>query len=172
MALATRPVDVVATTPPPAASVLPYAGLVTRAIAYVTDLLIMGAVALTVTVCGGLVLTALLPHKLSADFLGIFLTATAWFVWGGVYLVGFWVLVGQTPGMRLMRIEVLTYGGRRPNLLRGLIRLVGLTLAALPLGLGFALILFDERRRGLQDVLAGTVVVHAPDRRVGSGWQR
>jgi hypothetical protein len=38
---------------------------------------------------------------------------------------------------------------------------VGLTLAAIPLGAGFLPILFDERRRGLQDMLARTVVISA-----------
>jgi uncharacterized RDD family membrane protein YckC len=44
------------------------------------------------------------------------------------------------------------------------VRLAALVLAALPLFAGFVPILFDERRRGLQDMLAGTVVVLAPPR--------
>ena len=43
-------------------------------------------------------------------------------------------------------------------------RLVGLFLAALPLLLGFVPILLNERRRGLQDWLGRSVVVHAPER--------
>jgi len=42
------------------------------------------------------------------------------------------------------------------------LRLAGLVLAALPLFAGFVPILFDDRRRGVQDMLAGTVVVFAP----------
>ena len=42
---------------------------------------------------------------------------------------------------------------------RGLLRFIGLTLAALPLFLGFLWILVDDRRRGLHDLLARTVVV-------------
>jgi uncharacterized RDD family membrane protein YckC len=169
MALATRPAEV-APAPVPVVAAPAYAGLVTRTVAYVIDILIMATIALAVTVCGGLLLSALLPHRLSPNFAAVFLTATAWVIFGAIYFVGFWTLLGQTPGMRLMRIEVLAYNGRRPNVMRGLIRLVGLTLATIPLGLGFAIILFDERRRGLQDLLAGTVVVHAPERRLGSGW--
>ena len=41
-------------------------------------------------------------------------------------------------------------------------RLIGLGLAIIPLFLGFVPVLFDERRRALQDFLAGTVVVYAP----------
>ena len=40
-----------------------------------------------------------------------------------------------------------------------------MVLAAIPLCAGFLLILVDDRRRGLQDVLARTVVLYAPDAR-------
>ncbi len=43
-----------------------------------------------------------------------------------------------------------------------IVRLVGLFLAALPLLLGFVPILLNERRRGLQDLLGRSVVVHEP----------
>jgi RDD family len=45
---------------------------------------------------------------------------------------------------------------------RAVARCIGLVLAALPLFAGFALILFDHQRRGLQDRLARTVVIEAP----------
>jgi uncharacterized RDD family membrane protein YckC len=40
------------------------------------------------------------------------------------------------------------------------VRLVGLVLAVIPLFAGFLPILFDRRRRGIADMLAGTVVVY------------
>jgi uncharacterized RDD family membrane protein YckC len=43
-----------------------------------------------------------------------------------------------------------------------LLRFAGLILAALPLFAGFLTILVDDRRRGVHDMLAGTVVVPAP----------
>ena len=46
-----------------------------------------------------------------------------------------------------------------------IVRLAAMALAALPLFAGFLLILVDDRRRGLQDRLARTVVVYAPDAR-------
>ena len=39
-------------------------------------------------------------------------------------------------------------------------RLVGLVLAIVPLFAGFIPVLFTERRRGLPDFMAGTVVVY------------
>jgi uncharacterized RDD family membrane protein YckC len=38
-------------------------------------------------------------------------------------------------------------------------RLVGFAATILTLGLGFLYLLFDERRRALQDLVGGTVVV-------------
>jgi uncharacterized RDD family membrane protein YckC len=38
---------------------------------------------------------------------------------------------------------------------------VGLALAIIPLFAGFLPVLVDDRRRALQDLLAGTVVLHA-----------
>jgi uncharacterized RDD family membrane protein YckC len=51
---------------------------------------------------------------------------------------------------------------------RAALRFAGLVLAAIPLLAGFLPILFDERRRGLHDMLAGTVVVAAPELSRGS----
>jgi uncharacterized RDD family membrane protein YckC len=40
------------------------------------------------------------------------------------------------------------------------VRLIGLGLAIIPLFAGFLPVLVDDRRRGLHDFLAGTVVLH------------
>ena len=44
---------------------------------------------------------------------------------------------------------------------RSFVRVIGLALAIIPLFAGFLPVLVDDRRRALQDLLAGTVVVHA-----------
>ena len=85
-----------------------------------------------------------------------------WLVWAVAYFVTFWSTTGQTPGNRLLRIKVVrARDGGVPRPRQSLIRFVGLTLAAIPLGAGFLPILFDDRRRGLQDMLARTVVISA-----------
>ena len=43
------------------------------------------------------------------------------------------------------------------------VRLIGMVLAAIPLLAGYFMVLFDDRRRGLHDRLARTVVIDAPD---------
>jgi uncharacterized RDD family membrane protein YckC len=62
--------------------------------------------------------------------------------------------------MRLLRLRVQTASGDPPSLGRSIVRVVGLVLAIVPLFLGFVPVLFDERRRGLPDFMAGTTVVY------------
>ena len=80
-------------------------------------------------------------------------------LWVVGYFVTFWATTGQTPGSRALRLRVRAAGGERLRPRRALLRFVGLTLAALPLFAGFLMILVDDRRRGLHDRLARTVVV-------------
>jgi uncharacterized RDD family membrane protein YckC len=86
----------------------------------------------------------------------------AYVVWLIGYFVVFWSTTGQTPGARVMQIRVEAASGSVVKPRWALLRFAGLVLAALPLCLGFAPILFDDRRRAFQDWLARTVVVEAP----------
>jgi uncharacterized RDD family membrane protein YckC len=43
------------------------------------------------------------------------------------------------------------------------LRLIGAILAAIPFFAGYLLILVDDRRRGLHDMIARTVVVHVQE---------
>jgi uncharacterized RDD family membrane protein YckC len=80
------------------------------------------------------------------------------------YFATFWSTTGQTPGARVMGVRVVCASGTEPVRLRAaVVRLAGMVLAAIPLFAGFLLILVDDRRRGLQDRLARTVVVYASD---------
>ena len=84
-----------------------------------------------------------------------------WFVG---YFATFWSTTGQTPGARVMGVRVVcANGGETVRLRAAVVRLAGMVLAAIPLFAGFLLILVDDRRRGLQDRLARTVVVYATD---------
>ena len=62
-----------------------------------------------------------------------------------------------------MHLRVVDRAGSAPALGRSLLRLVGLALSILLLFTGFLPVLVDDRRRALQDFLAGTVVVHDED---------
>jgi uncharacterized RDD family membrane protein YckC len=83
----------------------------------------------------------------------------------GIWIIGyfttFWTTTGETPGNHAMRIRVVRADGTRLRTRHAFARLAGLVLG-LPLFLGYVPILLSERRRGLHDVMAGTVVVPGP----------
>jgi uncharacterized RDD family membrane protein YckC len=137
----------------------PYAGIATRALALATDAAL--ATVLFMSVTGLAALVASLVGGLRPEWLVGVLLAAGWILLAGSYFVLFWSAAGQTPGMRLLRLRVLGPSGEAPSLGRSIVRLVGLVLAIVPLFAGFLPVLFTERRRGLADFMAGTVVVYA-----------
>ena len=138
-----------------------YEGLVTRAIAFAVDAALIDLIALIVGVGVGVALSILsIPDDLQVVLLAC--GGVAFVVWTVGYFVVFWSTTGQTPGNRLMHIRVCNEDdGGVLSLRRSLLRFGALLLAALPLFAGFLTILVDDRRRGLHDMLAGTVVVAA-----------
>jgi uncharacterized RDD family membrane protein YckC len=142
----------------------PYAGIVSRTVALAIDagtLTIGFAVASGVL---GLILSLFVAVEVSSP--GAVLGAAGlWSVVVVAYFVLFWTLAGATPGMRLMALAVRNRAGDPPRLGHALLRLVGMILAAIPFFAGYLLILVDERRRGLHDMLAGTMVVYVPESR-------
>jgi uncharacterized RDD family membrane protein YckC len=104
-------------------------------------------------------LVASLVGELHQGWLAGGLFAGAWLIVEVAYFVGFWTTAGQTPGMRMMRLRVV-HGDGPPGVARSLVRFIGLLLAIIPLFAGFLPVLVDDRRRALQDFLAGTVVLY------------
>ena len=86
--------------------------------------------------------------------------ATAWLTLGAVYLLIFWTLTGQTPGMRFLRIRLDSHGKRRLRFGQALRRLIGLGLSVITLGIGFLGILFNPRRRAWEDRLSDSEVLY------------
>jgi uncharacterized RDD family membrane protein YckC len=92
--------------------------------------------------------------------------STAWLSFGAVFLLGFWSLAGQTPGMRFVGIRL----GERLPLGRSVKRLVGLGLSVLTFGIGFLGIVFREGRLAWEDRLSGTAVVYDERRPEPAPW--
>ncbi len=141
-----------------------YAGFVTRAIAFAIDVALIDLAAASVAIVVGLGISALdVPSAVVT--VAIAIGGVAFLAWSVGYFATFWSTTGQTPGARVMGVRVACAGTGGPVRLRAaVVRLAGMVLAAIPLFAGFLLILIDDRRRGLQDRLARTVVVYAPDR--------
>jgi uncharacterized RDD family membrane protein YckC len=133
-----------------------YGGIATRTVALTTDALLAQ---LAVLVLGAVIaLVASLVGGFSSNSLVDTLVAVGWFIVVAAYFVFFWAVAGETPGMSLMRLRVIDAGGEPPSFVRSAVRFVGLVLSIIPLFAGFLPILFDARRRGLADFLAGTTV--------------
>src|SRR3954451_12446206 len=134
-----------------------YVGIVTRTLGFVIDAAIVDAVALIVAGSTALVLSVL-PGSGRLHGVEVVIAAVAFGVWCIAYWTTFWTTTGQTPGDRVMHIRVTAADGSRLHILRAFIRLAGIVAAAIPLFAGFVPIMLTERRRGLQDWLANTVV--------------
>ena len=135
-----------------------YQGLVTRAIAFAVDAAIINLVALLVGVGMGLALSILSVGD-EAEVVLLACGGVAFFAWSIAYFAVFWSTTGQTPGDRLMQIRVCREDGELVRPRQALLRFGAMVLAALPLFAGFLPVLVDDRRRGVHDMLAGTVVV-------------
>jgi uncharacterized RDD family membrane protein YckC len=155
-------VTVAAVAPPHAeADRTPYVGLVTRSIAFGIDAALINLVAIFVVALTALILSIIsLPDWLETIVAAV--GAVLYVLWFTGYFVTFWTTTGQTPGDRMLHIRVRARDGERILPRRALLRFAALWLAAIPLFAGYLMILVDDRRRGLHDVLARTVVVEAP----------
>jgi uncharacterized RDD family membrane protein YckC len=136
----------------------PYAGVATRAIALATDAAV--TIVIFMSVVGMAALVSSLVGGLRPEWLVGVLLGSGWMLVVGTYFVLFWSGAGQTPGMRLLHVRLHGPSGSSLSVGRSFVRFVGLALAIVPMFAGFLPVLFTERRRGLPDLLAGTVVLY------------
>jgi uncharacterized RDD family membrane protein YckC len=138
----------------------PYAGIVTRAVAFVLDLLILNGLLLGTGIVVGLVIEAFGTFSPDLDAQGALAAGAVWSLAFLAYFTVCWSLTGQTPGMRALGVKVLTTDGVRLRPRRGVLRVIGMAIAAIPLMAGYLPILITDRRQGLHDFIARTVVVY------------
>jgi uncharacterized RDD family membrane protein YckC len=147
------------------------AGLVSRGVAFGLDALIVNLAFSGLAAIAALVASAFTGNGNGVSDAALAVGTTLWFTLGSVYLVGFWSLAGQTPGMRFLGIR-LDVPGRGLPLRRSLRRLLGMALAAIPFFLGYVGILFDERRRAWGDRMSRVDVVYEGNERRAAPWSR
>lgn len=148
------------------------AGFISRFLAFMIDLMISTL----------LIVVILVSLREIASFFGLSGLINAWFgdryliqviqsAYSAVYFVlsnlstiFYFVLlswlIGTTPGKYLMGLRIIRLDGRRMGFGRALGRTLGYYLSILLLGLGFIWIIFDRRRQGWHDKLAGTLVIY------------
>jgi uncharacterized RDD family membrane protein YckC len=141
-------------TPEGVALRLPAAGPVPRALAWLIDLGIR---------IGVLSVSSALLGILGKAGIGMYMILMFVMLW--LYPVVFEAMFdGQTPGKRAMELRVVSADGAPVGWLASFIRNLLRTVDALPVGYGFGLVasLSDPFGRRLGDMVAGTLVVHAP----------
>ncbi|HVO53174.1 MAG TPA: RDD family protein [Solirubrobacterales bacterium] len=143
-----------------------HAGFVSRALAYVIDgvFVNLGFAALAA-------LVSLVDQIFSGGGGGgsgfaIAVGSTIWVLIGSLYLITFWSLAGQTPGMRFVGIRL----SERLRPRRSLRRLLGLYLSVLTLGIGFLGVIFRDARRGWEDRFSGSDVLYDERRPEPAPW--
>jgi uncharacterized RDD family membrane protein YckC len=142
------------------------AGIVSRTVALAIDAAFLTGGFAVVSGMFGLILSLFTSVEVSSPG-AVLSVAAMWSIVVAGYFTLFWTLTGETPGMRLMRLRVLDEQGGPPRFARSVLRLVGAILAAIPFFAGFLLILVDDRRRGLHDMIARTIVVYVAEDLVG-----
>jgi len=107
---------------------------------------------------------ALLGRFIAGDGLPAAVGAAVTGLTGTLFIISYgiigWSLNGQTLGGLLLGVRVVRSDGRRLSFGRAVLRMIGSYLAGLALFIGFLWALFDRRRQGWQDKLAGSVVVY------------
>jgi uncharacterized RDD family membrane protein YckC len=78
------------------------------------------------------------------------------------YFTFFWTLVGFTPGKALLGLKVVKKNGTKPSFFRSLLRFFAYWVSAIPIFLGFFWVLWDSKRQGWHDKIAGTQVIYTP----------
>jgi len=134
-------------------------GLVTRAISWTVDALLINLVAI-ITGLGIELLVSLFPITKNLKPLFVVIGGVVYVLWTAAYFVVLWSLNGQSVGSRLMQVRLVTADGQRVKPARALVRYIGMNLALVPLPWGFVPIPFG--RLGFPDWLAHTRVIDAP----------
>jgi uncharacterized RDD family membrane protein YckC len=145
-----------------------HAGAISRGLAMVIDGVFVNlsftALAALVTLVGN----AFGGNADGGSSLAIAVGSSAWLAISAVYLLGFWSLAGETPGMRFLGIrlsvERLPFG-------RSIRRLIGLGHSVATFGIGF-LGVFGKQRRVWEDRFSGADVIYDERRPEPAPWSR
>lgn len=141
---------------------LPIAGIGSRAMAYLIDAALLGAIFLVLFFLYSLITPDMLKAAQSLSgveraIAGLVTFGLVWGYWTGMEVA--WR--GQTVGKRLMKIRVVKSDGSPVGIfesaVRNLLRIVDFMPLCYPVGL--ITMLIDSRHRRLGDLLAGTMLV-------------
>jgi uncharacterized RDD family membrane protein YckC len=149
--------------PPPAAPAGPapglhYAGFWIRLVAFILDAIVLAVIAAALGPLAGTGAVVQTGTQVAVNYQASGLQTLI----GLVYFIGFWAWRGQTPGMIPLNLRVVMADtGQKPDVVRALLRYVGLIISFVVIFLGVIWVAFDARKQGWHDKIASTVVVRA-----------
>ncbi len=126
---------------------------VTRLSAFALDLIVLFGAAVGVATVAGLL--GVLHLLLVGQVLLLASVAAAY-----VYPPLFWSTRGQTPGMMVLRLRVVSADGERLTARGSIVRYIGCHAGLLAAGAGFLVAFWDDGGLCWHDKLAHTIVVH------------
>jgi uncharacterized RDD family membrane protein YckC len=125
----------------------PYGGFWIRLVAWIIDVLIFYGVMLPLAFVSG--------FGLHLHFAGGALSLCGWWLYDAFLTSSSWQ---ATLGKMAVRVRVTDLAGNRISFERATGRHFAKYLSALLLGIGYLMIAFTDRKQGLHDMLAGTLV--------------
>jgi uncharacterized RDD family membrane protein YckC len=145
-------------------------GFPRRFAAAVIDRGILFGLTAVVTLSAAMALRLPLPHlkEIGPDLLvaGVLemspLAFGALGLWLGLttlYELYFAGMMGQSPGMKVMGLRIISVRGRPPGAARGFVRLAAFLVSVVPAALGWLWAIFDREHRAWHDHVAGTYVI-------------
>jgi uncharacterized RDD family membrane protein YckC len=142
-----------------------YAGFVTRLVAFAIDQVIVNSITFVTAyavnwVINEFAINELLGFSEVLQQVQAILTVMILISVALLYYIGFWMLAGQTLGKRIMGVRIVRTDGGRVKFGNAVVRWLGYVVSGI-LFLGFLWILFDNKRQGFHDKLAGTFVVYS-----------
>jgi len=142
-----------------------YGGFWVRVFAYLLDLIVLLIISIPLAVVFGV---SVVDTSNGAMNFSYSMNDAASLVLIVAYFVGFEGSAKQaTPGKMAMGLVVTNQRGGRISYLRALGRFAGKYLSAFILLIGFIMVAFTERKQGLHDMLAQTLVVRGKPGFVG-----
>ncbi|HEX6666868.1 MAG TPA: RDD family protein [Solirubrobacterales bacterium] len=144
-----------------------HAGVVSRGLAMAVDGVFVNLGFTAVVALVTLLVNAFGGGGGDASNFAIAVGSTAWVAISAVYLIGFWSLAGQTPGMRFLGIRL---AGGRLRFGRSVKRAIGLALSIVTFGIGFLGVIFGAERRAWEDRMSKTFVIYDERRPEPAPW--
>ncbi len=133
-----------------------YAGFWVRFLAFILDGIVLGVISAALSPLWGGGQFSITGTTMTVNYGGSALSTLV----GLVYFIGFWAWRGQTVGMMPFNMQVVSVAdGNKIDVVRGLLRYVGIIIAVIPLFLGLIWAAFDARKQGWHDKIAGTLVI-------------